>query len=55
MPKTERNREIQRRRHRRRKMKYLRRRLAEAKDSKTRSAIVQKMLKINPWANVTQK
>jgi hypothetical protein len=55
MPKTERNREIQRRRHRKRKMKHLRRQLAEAKDSKSRAAVVQKILKINPRADVAQK
>jgi hypothetical protein len=36
-------------------MLFLRQRLAEAKDSKARAAIVQKILKINPQANVTQK
>jgi hypothetical protein len=52
MPKTERDREIQRRRHRKKKMQYLHRRLDGAKDSKARAAIVQKILKINPQANV---
>jgi hypothetical protein len=55
MPKTERDREISRRRQRRIKMEFLRRRLAEAKDSKARAAIAAKILKMNPRANVSQK
>lgn len=55
MPKTERNREISRRRQRRLKMQFLRKRLAEAKDSKARAAIAQKILKMNPQANVSPK
>jgi hypothetical protein len=55
MPKTERDREISRRRQKRMKMEFLRRRLAEAKDSKARAAIAQKILKINPQANVSPK
>jgi hypothetical protein len=55
MPKTERDRELRRRRQRKQKILLLRRRLAEAKDSKTRAAIVQKILTINPQANVSQK
>jgi hypothetical protein len=55
MPKTERDRELSRRRQRKQKMKFLKQRLAEAKDSKTRAAIAQKILKINPQANVAQK
>ncbi|MBN1438123.1 MAG: hypothetical protein JW929_01830 [Anaerolineales bacterium] len=55
MPKTERDREISRRRQRRLKMQFLRRRLAEAKDSKARAAIAQKILQINPKANVSAK
>ncbi len=55
MPKTERDREISRRRQRRLKMQFLRKRLAEAKDSKARAAIAQKILKMNPQANVSPK
>jgi hypothetical protein len=55
MPKTQRDREIRRRRQRKTKMLDLRRRLAEAKDSKARAAIAAKILKINPQANVSQK
>ncbi len=55
MPKTQRDREIRRRRQRKVKMQFLRRRLAEAKDSKARAAIAQKILKINPQANVSPK
>jgi hypothetical protein len=55
MPRTERDREIARRRQRRLKMEDLRRRLDEAKDSKARAAIAQKILKINPQANVSPK
>jgi len=55
MPKTERDREISRRRQRKNKMIFLRRRLAEAKDSKARAAIAQKILKLNPQANVSPK
>jgi hypothetical protein len=55
MPKTERDRELRRRRQRKQKMQFLRQRLAEAKDSKTRAAIVQKILKVNPQANIAQK
>jgi hypothetical protein len=55
MPKTERDREISRRRQRKQKMLFLRRRLAEAKDSKTRAALLQKILNINPRADVGQK
>jgi len=55
MPKTQRDREIRRRRQRKTKMQFLRRRLAEAKDSKARAAIAQKILKLNPQANVSPK
>jgi hypothetical protein len=55
MPKKERDREISRRRQRRLKMQFLRKRLAEAKDSKARAAIAQKILKMNPQANVSPK
>jgi hypothetical protein len=55
MPKTERDREISRRRQRKQKLLFLKQRLAEAKDSKTRAAIAAKILKINPLANVAQK
>jgi hypothetical protein len=55
MPKTERDRELSRRRRRKLKMEFLKRRLAEAKDSKARAVIAQKILKINPQANVSQK
>ena len=55
MPKKERDREIRRRRQRKTKMHFLRRRLAETKDPKARAVVVQKILKINPQANVTQK
>ena len=37
------------------KMEFLKKRLAEAKDSKARAAIAQKILKINPQANVSPK
>jgi hypothetical protein len=55
MPKTERDREISRRRQRRLKMEFLKKRLADAKDSKARAAIAQKILKLNPQANVSPK
>jgi hypothetical protein len=55
MPRTERQREIRRRRQRKEKIKYLRRRLAEAKDSKSRAAISQKILRISPRADVSTK
>jgi hypothetical protein len=55
MPRTERDREIRRRRQRKIKMEFLRRRLTEAKDSKARAAIAQKILKINPRADVSPK
>jgi hypothetical protein len=55
MPKKERDREISRRRQKRLKMVYLRKRLADAKDSKARAAIAAKILKINPEANVSSK
>ncbi|HEY5118095.1 MAG TPA: DUF6800 family protein [Anaerolineales bacterium] len=55
MPKTERDREISRRRQKRKKMEFLRGRLAETKDSKARAVLIQKILKINPQANVPQK
>jgi hypothetical protein len=55
MPRTERDREIRRRRQRRIKMEFLRRRLTEAKDSKARAAIAQKILQINPQADVSPK
>lgn len=55
MPKKERDREIRRRRQRKMKMEYLRKRLAESKDSKARAAIQQKIIKINPQATLTQK
>ncbi len=55
MPKTERDREISRRRQKRKKMEFLRGRLAESKDSKARAVLIQKILKINPQANIPQK
>ena len=55
MPKTERDREISRRRQKRKKMEFLRGRLAETKDSKARAVLIQKILKINPQANIPQK
>jgi hypothetical protein len=55
MPKTERDREISRRRQKRLKMEFLKKRLADAKDSKARAAIAQKILKLNPQANVSPK
>jgi hypothetical protein len=55
MPKKERDRELDRRRHRKEKIRILRHRLAESKDAKVRSAIIQKILKIDPLANVPQK
>jgi hypothetical protein len=55
MPKTERDREISRRRQRRKKMEFLRGRLAETKDSKARAVLIQKILKINPQAALPQK
>jgi hypothetical protein len=50
MPKLERDRELRRRRQRRLKMEFLRKRLAEAKDAKSRAVLQQKILKINPQA-----
>jgi hypothetical protein len=55
MPKKERDREIRRRRQRKTKMHFLRERLAGTKDPKARAVLVQKILKINPQANITQK
>jgi hypothetical protein len=55
MPRTERDRELRRRRQRKAKMKFLQHRLAEAKDSKTRAAVAAKILKINPRADVSAK
>jgi hypothetical protein len=55
MPKTERDREISRRRQKRKKMEFLRGRLADTKDSKARAVLIQKILKINPQANIPQK
>jgi hypothetical protein len=55
MPKKERDREISRRRQRKTKMLFLRRRLAESKDPKARAVFIQKILKINPQANIPQK
>ena len=55
MPKTERDREISRRRQRRKKMEFLRGRLAETKDSKARAVLIQKILKINPQAATSRK
>jgi hypothetical protein len=55
MPKTERDREIRRRRQRKTKMHFLRQRLTETKDPKARAVLVQKILKINPQANIPQK
>lgn len=55
MPMKERDREIRRRRQRREKMEYLRKRMLETKDAKTCSAILQKIIKINPLADVPQK
>jgi hypothetical protein len=55
MPKKERDRELSRRRQKRKKMEFLKGRLAETKDSKARAILVQKILKINPQANVSPK
>jgi hypothetical protein len=55
MPRTERDREIKRRRVRKEKMLQLRTKLAETKDSKVRAAVIQKILKINPQAEVPQR
>jgi hypothetical protein len=55
MPRTERDREIRRRRARRVKMLSLKTKLAESKDAKTRAAVIQKILKINPQAEVPQR
>jgi hypothetical protein len=53
MPRVERDREIRRRRQRRIKLTYLRKRLAEAKDSKTRAMLQQKIIKISPQARLS--
>jgi hypothetical protein len=53
MPKKERDREIRRRRQRQTKLLYLRKRLAEAKDSKTRAMLQQKIIKISPQAKLS--
>jgi hypothetical protein len=55
MPRTERDREIRRRRSRRIKMDALKQKLAESKDAKTRAGLIQKILKINPQAEVPQR
>jgi hypothetical protein len=55
MPRTERDREIRRRRARKDKMLALKQKLAESKDAKTRAAVIQKILKINPQAEVPQR
>jgi hypothetical protein len=44
----ERQKEIRRRRQRRRKLKMLKSRLAEAKDLKTREVLIQKIKRIQP-------
>lgn len=53
MPKKERDRELRRRRQRKEKMLFLRKRLAEAKDAKSRAVLQQKILKINPQATLS--
>jgi hypothetical protein len=55
MPKKERDREISRRRQKRKKMEFLKSRLAESKDPKVRAVFIQKILKINPQATIPQK
>jgi hypothetical protein len=55
MPKTERDREISRRRQRKDKLIALRAKLAESKDAKTRAALIAKILKIQPQAEVPQR
>jgi len=55
MPKKERDREIRRRRVRKEKMLQLRQKLADSKDAKTRAALIQKILKVNPQAEVPQR
>ena len=55
MPKTERDRELSRRRQKRKKMEFLKSRLAETKDSKTRAILIQKIHKIRPQAEIPQK
>jgi len=52
MPKKERDRELSRRRQRKEKLLFLRKRLAEAKDAKSRAALQQKILKIDPQAKL---
>jgi hypothetical protein len=44
-----RDREIRRRRARRRKTRWLKERLAQTNDSKRKSALVEKLKKVNPF------
>lgn len=52
MPKTERDRELRRRRARRAKLSELRRRLNETRDPKLRAQLIAEMVRLSPQAPV---
>jgi hypothetical protein len=55
MPKTERDRELRRRRARRAKVSQLRKRLNETRDAKLRAQLIAEIIRLSPEAPVPQR
>lgn len=55
MPRTERDRELARRRHRRQKLRKLRAKFAIAGDRAEREAVEEKVRKISPFVNLAEE
>lgn len=55
MPRVERDRELARRRHRRKKLKKLREKFAKASDRAEKEAIAEKVRKISPFVALEEK
>lgn len=55
MPLVERDREVKRRRHKRRKVRALKARLLTERDAKTRARLAVKLKKISPYSPLPEK
>jgi hypothetical protein len=55
MPFVERDREVRRRRHKRRKVRALKARLLTERDAKARARLVAKLKKISPYSPLPEK
>lgn len=55
MPLVERDREVKRRRHKRRKVRALKARLLTERDAKTRARLAAKLKKISPYSPLPEK